>query len=53
MKSGISTAVGDRAEMRVEPALIWLVVVGCDHEHCVGAGLLGVLCEVDRFFGRF
>ena len=44
--------VVDRLEVLVEPLLGRLVVVGRDHQHGVGAGLLGVLRQADRLGGR-
>ena len=38
--------------MRIEAVLRRLVVIGRDHEHRIGAGLLGVLGEIDRLLGR-
>ena len=44
--------VVDRLVVRVEPVLRRLVVIGRDHEHRIGAGLLGVPGEIDRLLGR-
>ncbi len=37
--------------MLVETALVRLVVIGCDDEHRIGAGALGMHGEVDGFMG--
>ena len=44
--------VVDRLEVLVKPFLRRLVVVGRDHQHGIGAGLFGVLRELDRLVGR-
>ena len=43
--------VVDRLKVRIEPVLGRLVVIGRDHEHRIGACLLGMPGKVDRLFG--
>ena len=52
MMIGRSDRVVDRLEVQEETFLRRLVVVGRDHQHGVGAGLLGVAGEFDRLVGR-
>ncbi len=49
MMIGMPMAVVDRLEVLIHPFLGRLVVVRRDDEHRVGAGLLGVLGQFDRF----
>src|SRR5215831_12767995 len=44
--------VVDRLEMLVKPFLGRLVVIRRHHQHAIGAGLLGMLRQVDRLTGR-